>query len=101
MKQTRTESSKHLYLLVSKSIGIKKKMYKECNHYVIQNVLNPSTYTLDHQPQTLDLCLTTEGLIDRILGCLKTKIEYDSDYFPIAIYLDIAIDDTPKKEGLL
>ncbi|KAJ0142747.1 hypothetical protein HZ326_14427 [Fusarium oxysporum f. sp. albedinis] len=41
---------------------------------------------------TIDLCLITTGLVDRLIRCkIKTEIDYDSNYLPIVTLLDLNI----------
>jgi ribonuclease HI len=62
--------------------------------YCLTSNLAPGTITYEERDgrTTIDLCLTTAGLMDRLIQCeIETDMDYDSDYLPITTSLDLNI----------
>lgn len=47
---------------------------------------------------TIDLCLVTTGLIDKVIGSgVDKSLDYDSDYLPTSIVRDLTVQRLEKK----
>lgn len=71
--------------------------------FALHNTLTPGTVTYEEgQAQsTIDLCLVTTGLIDRVIKSeVDRNLDHDSDHLPISTTLDLAVqrlEKTPRK----
>ncbi|KAI8395899.1 hypothetical protein FOFC_21429 [Fusarium oxysporum] len=60
--------------------------------YCLTSNLAPGTITYEERDgrTTIDLCLTTAGLVDRLIQCeIETDMDHDSDHLPITTSLDL------------
>ncbi|KAG6979043.1 RNA-directed DNA polymerase from mobile element jockey [Fusarium oxysporum f. sp. conglutinans] len=60
--------------------------------YCLTSNLAPGTITYEERGgrTTIDLCLTTAGLMDRLIQCeIETDMDHDSDHLPITTSLDL------------
>ncbi|KAG6979819.1 RNA-directed DNA polymerase from mobile element jockey [Fusarium oxysporum f. sp. conglutinans] len=60
--------------------------------YCLTSNLAPGTITYEERDgrTTIDLCLTTAGLMDRLIQCeIETDMDHDSDHLPITTSLDL------------
>ncbi|CVL08851.1 uncharacterized protein FMAN_14093 [Fusarium mangiferae] len=69
------------------------------DHYLTSN-LAPGTITYEERDgrTTIDLCLTTPGLVDRLIRCeTAADMDHDSDHLPIVTSLDLTVVQLPAK----
>lgn len=72
--------------------------------FILNNTLPPGTITHEEGTArtTIDLCLATLGLVDRIIRSqVDRDLDHDSDHLPISTVIDIRIqqfDVTPRRE---
>lgn len=62
--------------------------------YGLTNTLLPGTITYEEGPAhtTIDLCLVTMGLVDKIIRSeVERELDHDSDHLPIATVIDLRI----------
>jgi hypothetical protein len=61
-------------------------------------LLGTVTYKEGRAQTTIDLCLVTAGLIDRVTRSeVDRNLDYDLDYLPISTTLDLAVQRLEKK----
>jgi len=61
--------------------------------YNLTNALAPGTITYEENNRrtTIDLCLVTLGLVDRVIRCeVDRDLDHDSDHLPIVTFLDVS-----------
>ncbi|KAJ3453598.1 hypothetical protein MRS44_017845 [Fusarium solani] len=62
--------------------------------YNLTNTLAPGTITYEENNRrtTIDLCLVTLGLVDRVIRCeVDRDLDHDSDHLPVVIFLDVSV----------
>ena len=70
----------------------------------MSNALLPGTITYEEgeKKSTIDLCLLTMGLIDRVIKCqVDRELDHDSDHLPIVTVMDMSVkllETVPKRE---
>jgi exonuclease III len=68
--------------------------------FALHNTLPPGTVTYEEgwAQTTIDLCLVTTGLIDRVTRSeVDRNLDHDSDHLPISTTLDLAVQRLEKK----
>jgi hypothetical protein len=58
------------------------------------------TYEEGDHHTTINLCLTTIGLVDRLIKCeIDDEVNHDSDHLPIMTSLNLAMSRPQQQEG--
>jgi exonuclease III len=68
--------------------------------FALHNTLPPGTVTYEEgrAQSTIDLCLVTTGLIDRVIKSeVDRDMDHDSDHLPISTILDLAVQRLEKR----
>jgi hypothetical protein len=68
--------------------------------FALYNTLSPGTTTYEEgrSQSTIDLCLATTGLIDRVIRSeVDRSLDHDSDHLPISTTLDLTLQRLEKK----
>jgi exonuclease III len=68
--------------------------------FALHNTLPPGTVTYEEgrAQTTIDLCLVTTGLIDKVTKSeVDRQLDHDSDHLPISTTLDLAVQRLEKK----
>lgn len=68
--------------------------------FALHNTLPPGTVTYEEgrAQTTIDLCLVTTGLIDRVTKSeVDRNLDHDLDHLPISTALDLAVQRLEKK----
>ncbi|KAH7563672.1 hypothetical protein BM1_00719 [Bipolaris maydis] len=66
----------------------------------LHNTLPPGTTTYEegHSQSTIDLCLVTTGLIDKVIKSeVDRNLDHDSDHLPISTTLDLTVQQLKKE----
>ncbi|KAJ3454759.1 hypothetical protein MRS44_013359 [Fusarium solani] len=68
--------------------------------YNLTNTLAPGTITYEesNRQTTIDLCLVTLGLVDRVIRCeVDRDLDHDSDHLPIVTFLDVSVKQLSRE----
>ena len=68
--------------------------------FALYGTLSPGTITYEEGrlQSTIDLCLVTTGLVDRVIKSeVDRSLDYDSDHLPITTALDVRVQRLKEK----